>query len=90
MSGDYSVSGESAVTEPQMEAAVEKQLEKIAEFTFPSSVQAKFGELMERNNEGELTAEEREELRALVELNELVSILKGQARLLLRFVPAMK
>lgn len=62
---------------------IREQLEDIAEFTFPSSVQARFTRLMEKNTEGDLAPDEQEELRALVELNELVSILKGQARLLL-------
>ena len=58
-------------------------MREIASLTFPSSVQAKLNNLMDKNTEGDLTPEEREELRALVELNELVSILKGQAQLLL-------
>jgi hypothetical protein len=69
--------------EQQMEAPLRKQLEEMAAFTFPSSIQTKLDTLMEKNNEGELTPDEYEELRALVDLNELVSILKGQAQLLL-------
>jgi hypothetical protein len=60
-----------------------KQFEELAVFAFPDTVQSRMGGLMEKNNEGKLTSDEREELRALVELSELVSILKGQARLFL-------
>lgn len=71
----------------QLEADVGKRLKEIAMFTFPVPVQVRLERLMERNNEGELTPDEREELRSLVNLNELVSILKGWTQLLLRFAP---
>ncbi len=78
------------VIEPELETAVKKQLGEMAVFTFPSSVQAKLDKLMDKNNEGKLTPEEREEYSALVKLNELVAILKGQAQLLLRSIPATR
>jgi hypothetical protein len=65
------------------DVGLRKQFEELAVFAFPDTVQARMGGLMEKNNEGKLTSNEHEELRALVELSELVSILKGQARLFL-------
>ena len=59
-------------------------LEEIANLEFPASTQEALARLMDKNNEGRLSAEEREELRALVDLNERVSLLKGRAKLLLR------
>jgi len=64
-------------------ALLRKQIEELATFTFPDTVQTRLDGLMEKNNEGKLSSDEREELRALVELSELVSLLKGQARLFL-------
>lgn len=58
-------------------------LEEFAQLEFPLSTQEALSRLMDKNNEGQLTPEEREELKALVELNERVSVLKGRARLLL-------
>lgn len=59
-------------------------LEEVAQLEFPASTQQTLERLMDRHNEGLLTLEEREELRALVDLNERVSLLKGRAKLLLR------
>lgn len=74
----------------QLETDVGKRLKEIAMFTFPVPVQARLDRLMERNNEGELRPDEREELRSLVNLNELVSILKGWTQLLLRLAPTAR
>jgi uncharacterized phage infection (PIP) family protein YhgE len=79
-----------AETIKQLETTVKKQLGEMAAFTFPSPVRAKFDRLMDKNNEGMLTPGEYEELRALVDLNELVTLLKGQARLLPSLAPAAK
>lgn len=59
-------------------------LEEMANFQFPASTQEKLNQLMDKNNEGKLLEEEREELSALIEINERVSLLKGQAKLFLR------
>lgn len=40
-------------------------------------------QLMDRNNEGELDAKEREELESLVELSERLSLVRAEALLLL-------
>ena len=59
-------------------------LEEVAHLEFPPSTQQTLARLMDMNNEGQLSAEEREELQALVDLNERVSLLKGRAKLLLK------
>ena len=56
-------------------------LEEVAQLEFPSSMQKALARLMDKNNEGLLSEEEREELQAWVDLNELVSLLKGRAKL---------
>ena len=59
-------------------------LEEIANLELPPSTQGALARLMDKNTEGHLSPTEREELQALVDLNERVSVLKGRARLLLR------
>ena len=56
-------------------------LEEVAQLEFPSSMQKALARLMDRNNEGKLSKEERIELQALVDLNERLSLLKGRAKL---------
>lgn len=51
----------------------------LAEFRFSPKLNARLQDLMERNTEGQLTAAEREELEALVELSETIAILRGEA-----------
>jgi len=46
---------------------------------FPSKADHRLQELMHRNNEGPLDESEREELAALVELSERLSLLRGEA-----------
>jgi hypothetical protein len=58
-------------------------VEALATFRFPERVDAHLQGLMDRNTEGRLTEAEREELEALVELNERLAILRGQALRLL-------
>lgn len=58
-------------------------LREMAQFEFPPSTQEKLNQLMEKNTEGNLTEPEKKELRALVDINERVSIIKAQAKLLL-------
>lgn len=59
-------------------------LEEMANFAFPSSTQEKLDDLMDKNNDGKLTDSEKNELKALVELNERVSLVKARARLILK------
>jgi hypothetical protein len=59
-------------------------VKSIADLPFPPKVNERLQELMDRNSEGTLTADERAQLEALVELSETLSILRGKAILLLR------
>ncbi len=59
-------------------------LEEVAHLEFPPTAQQTLARLMDKNNEGKLSEEERKELQALVDLNERVSLVKGRARLSLR------
>ncbi len=59
-------------------------LEELAEFKFPRATRRRLTRLMDVNNEGRLTPDQRRELRALVEINERIANLKGQAMLVLR------
>lgn len=58
-------------------------LEEMANFQLPGSTQERLDWLMDKNNEGLLEEDERQELWALVDLNERVSLLKGKAQLFL-------
>ncbi len=58
-------------------------MEELADFKFPPSTQRRLTQLMDKNNEGTLTAEEREDLKALVEISERMALLKGRAMLIL-------
>jgi hypothetical protein len=51
----------------------------VADFRFPAKIDAHLQGLMDRNSEGLLSASEREELEALVELSETISLLRVQA-----------
>jgi hypothetical protein len=46
---------------------------------FPSKAHHRLQKLMDRNNEGLLQESEREELEALVELSEQLSLVRGEA-----------
>lgn len=67
---------------PTVEAPLEL-VEALAALRFPQKTDALLQELMERNTEGRLTEGEREELEALVELSEQLTILRAQALRLL-------
>lgn len=51
----------------------------VADFRFPAKIDAHLQGLMDRNTDGRLSASEREELEALVELSETISLLRVQA-----------
>jgi hypothetical protein len=59
-------------------------VEALAEMKFPPKTDALLQSLMDRNTEGELSETEREELEALVELSETMSLYRAQAMQLLR------
>jgi hypothetical protein len=54
-------------------------IEAVGNLRFPSKADHRLQELMDRNNEGLLPESEREELEALVELSERLSLVRGEA-----------
>ena len=70
-----------------METPVEL-VTSVADLRFPPKIDAHLQALMARNTEGQLSEAEREELEALVELSETISLLRMQAlRVLGRTAP---
>ncbi|MBI2898993.1 MAG: hypothetical protein HYY17_02330 [Planctomycetes bacterium] len=59
-------------------------IEELANLAFPSATQGKLRDLMDRNNEGTLSEDERRDLQALVELSERLALIRGRAKLLLQ------
>lgn len=58
-------------------------VETIGRLRLPSKADVRLQQLMDRNNEGELDAEDQEELESLVELSERLSLVRAEALLLL-------
>ena len=58
-------------------------LEQAADLQFDPAIDARLQELMERHNFGELSETERNELAGYVALNQRMSIVRGQAMLVL-------
>lgn len=58
-------------------------VETIGQLRLPSKADDRLQQLMDRNNEGELAAGEREEMESLVELSEQLSLVRAEALLLL-------
>jgi hypothetical protein len=54
-------------------------VEAVGKLHFPMKADRRLQELMDRNNEGLLGPSEREELEALAELCEQLSIVRGEA-----------
>ena len=54
-------------------------IEAVGNLRFPLKADHRLQELMDRNNEGLLQESEREELEALVELSERLSLVRGEA-----------
>lgn len=54
-------------------------LEKVAGFSLPADVNLRLQFLMDQNNNGALSPEDREELAALAEMNETISLLRTKA-----------
>jgi hypothetical protein len=54
-------------------------IEAVGNLRFPSKADHRLKELMDRNNEGLLRESEKEELEALVELSEQLSLVRGEA-----------
>jgi hypothetical protein len=54
-------------------------VEAVGNLQFPAKADHRLQQLMDRNNEGLLRQSEREELEALVELSEQLSLVRGEA-----------
>jgi hypothetical protein len=54
-------------------------VEAVGNLHFPAKADHRLHELMDRNNEGLLQLAEKEELEALVELSEQLSLVRGEA-----------
>ena len=54
-------------------------IESVGELRLPSKADHRLQDLMDRNNEGLLTVTEREELEALAELSEQLSLVRAEA-----------
>ena len=59
-------------------------LESLESFRFPSQLDRRIQDLMDRNNEGMLTAVERDELAGLAELSEQMALQRAQIHRLLQ------
>jgi hypothetical protein len=68
---------------PSTIEAPEAWVASVGKLSLPERTNRRLQELMDRNNEGRLTPEERDELTALVEWSESVSLLRAQALQLL-------
>ena len=60
-------------------AAPVNWVETVGNLHFPPKANRRLQELMDRNNEGILDEWERDELEALVELSERLSLVRGEA-----------
>ena len=58
-------------------------IEFVSELRLPARSDQRLQSLMDRNNEGQLTNEERAELESLVELSETLSLARTEALILL-------
>jgi hypothetical protein len=72
---------------PTVEAPLE-MVEALAALRFPEKTDAHLQSLMDRHTEGQLSEVERQELEALVELNERLALLRAQALRVLGRKPA--
>jgi hypothetical protein len=63
-------------------------IEAVAALRFPESADRMLQQLMDRNNEGRLDAEEATKLEALAELSETLSLVRAQALHLLGRKPS--
>ena len=62
-------------------------MESVAAMRFPPKTDALLQSLMNRNTEGQLSSDEREELEALTELSETMALVRAQALKLLGRTP---
>jgi hypothetical protein len=64
-------------------AAPREFLEAVAALHMPIAVNKRLHVLMDRNNDGDLTDEERNELKAVADLSEQMSLVRAEASRLL-------
>jgi hypothetical protein len=69
-----------------IEAPIE-MVEAIADLHLPPKADRRLQDLMDRNTNGALSPEEREQLEALVELSESIALVRSQALYLLKRPP---
>ena len=62
-------------------------VESVAAMRFPARTDARLQSLMDRNTNGQLTPDEREEFEALAELSEAMALVRAQALRLLGRTP---
>lgn len=60
-----------------------QMVEAVAALQFPATSDRRLQTLMDRNTNGQLTPEERDELEALADLSETISLLRAEAMQLL-------
>jgi predicted DNA-binding protein len=65
-----------------------EMVEAVASLRLPPRTDQRLQALMDRNNDGSLTVTEREDLEALVELSETISLIRAKALHLLGRKPA--
>lgn len=58
-------------------------VETVGRLRLPAKTDERLQQLMDRNNNGQLTPAERQELESLVELSESLSVVRAEALLLL-------
>ena len=63
-------------------------MEAVADLRLPAKANSRLQDLMDRNNNGALDQDEREDLEALVELSESLSLVRARALHLLGRKPA--
>lgn len=63
--------------------APKQMVEAVAALRFPAVSDRRLTLLMDRNNEGVLSDEQRDELESLAELSETISLIRAQAMSLL-------
>jgi hypothetical protein len=64
--------------------ATEPSPQQIIDYFLPEDLQARADELADKNGEGELTLEEREELQEFLNADDMFSLLKSKMKLKLK------
>ncbi len=64
---------------PAVISAPLDMVEAVAALRLPSRADRRLQDLMDRNNEGALTLDEREDMETLVELSETIAVVRAQA-----------